>query len=148
MPPFREQAFDLILMKDLLHHVKSPLQCLNESLKILKPGGHIVVIEPMRGNPLMDMYLKYGHDHFARSELVTLLRKAKIDEYYVKEVKAYPHHLLFWSGRLIEILWDVLVLVFLLATNLSRTFRALGLKVLPRASYQVFIWGKRVNCAS
>jgi len=139
MPPFRERAFDLILMKDLLHHVENPLRCLNGSVKILKPGGYIVIIEPLRGNPLMDMYLKYGHNHFTRSELITLLRKAKIDGYCVKEVKAYPHHLLFWSGRSIEILWDMLVLIFLFATNLSRTFRILGLKILPRASYQVFI---------
>ena len=53
--PFRHGVFDRVLCRDLLHHLRSPQQreAVKEILRVCRPGGEVVVIEPNGRNPLM-----------------------------------------------------------------------------------------------
>ena len=45
--PFRPAAFDLVLFFNSLHHVPAPAQALAEAGRVLRPGGDLVVVEPL-----------------------------------------------------------------------------------------------------
>ena len=51
--PFRDSAFDAVLVRDLLHHVPARSQVLSEIARVLKPGGRFAVIEPNGRNPII-----------------------------------------------------------------------------------------------
>ena len=51
--PFRDGVFAGVLMRDLLHHVSDPRRAAAEAVRVLAPGGTLVVIEPNGRNPLI-----------------------------------------------------------------------------------------------
>lgn len=44
--PFDDAKFDLVCSMHVIGHVKSPKEFLLEILRVLKPGGHLIVITP------------------------------------------------------------------------------------------------------
>ena len=44
--PFCSGLFDRIIMVDAFHHVADQTQTIKELLRVLKPGGRIVIVEP------------------------------------------------------------------------------------------------------
>ncbi len=61
--PFADGGFDLVLMLKSLHHVPVPLmaQALAEAARVLRPGGHLYVSEPVYAGPLNDV-MRLFHD--------------------------------------------------------------------------------------
>jgi SAM-dependent methyltransferase len=51
--PFRDGAFDAVLIRDLLHHVPDRARVLAEAARLLKPGGRLTVVEPNGRNPII-----------------------------------------------------------------------------------------------
>lgn len=51
--PFREGSFDLILCRDVLHHVVDKAAVVGEILRVCRPQGRIVIIEPNGCSPIM-----------------------------------------------------------------------------------------------
>lgn len=52
--PFAPAAFDLVLMRDLLHHLPwARYECLAEGMRVLRPGGSLVVMEG-RAEPVLN----------------------------------------------------------------------------------------------
>jgi ubiquinone/menaquinone biosynthesis C-methylase UbiE len=44
--PFADQTFDVVFHQGLLEHFRAPLDLLGENVRVLKPGGHLVVDVP------------------------------------------------------------------------------------------------------
>ena len=64
--PFADQSFDLALMLKSLHHVPLPLmdQALAEARRVLRPGGHLYVSEPVFAGDFNDI-VRLFHDEGA-----------------------------------------------------------------------------------
>ena len=58
--PFAEASFDNIVMLDTLHHLERPVIFLRDAARVLKPGGRLVMIDPMM-SPLSRFF--YHHFH-------------------------------------------------------------------------------------
>ena len=44
--PFSQASFDNIVLFDVLHHIPRPVRFLDEAVRILRPGGRLVMMEP------------------------------------------------------------------------------------------------------
>jgi len=51
--PFSDDAFDFVLIRDVLHHVPDPAGVIAEAHRVLARGGRLVVIEPNARSPLI-----------------------------------------------------------------------------------------------
>lgn len=53
--PFPAGAFQTVFIRDLLHHAASPEAVLDEAMRVLRPHGRFVLIEPNGRNPLVNL---------------------------------------------------------------------------------------------
>ncbi|NJN90196.1 MAG: class I SAM-dependent methyltransferase [Leptolyngbyaceae cyanobacterium RM2_2_4] len=44
--PFENQSFDNIVLFDVLHHIENVSLFFNEALRVLRPGGRVIMMEP------------------------------------------------------------------------------------------------------
>jgi len=51
--PFREASFESVLIRDLLHHLAEPRRATAEAVRVLRPGGTLLLLEPNGRNPLV-----------------------------------------------------------------------------------------------
>lgn len=51
--PFRDGTFKSVLVRDLLHHLPAPRRATAEAVRVLAPGGTLLVVEPNGANPLI-----------------------------------------------------------------------------------------------
>jgi SAM-dependent methyltransferase len=67
--PFEAAAFDLALMLKSLHHVPmaSMAQALDEVARVLRPGGHLYVSEPVFDGPFNDVVRLYNDEGTVRA---------------------------------------------------------------------------------
>jgi ubiquinone/menaquinone biosynthesis C-methylase UbiE len=90
---FANSRFDLVFLKDVLHHAESPERVLREARRVCKPGGTVYVIEGNRFNPLLyvHMTLMLGHQHFRRPAFHSLVRRVVPEARFVHfEAHVYP----------------------------------------------------------
>ncbi len=124
--PFRDEYFDLILSHEVIEHVNDDLLCVREMVRVLKPGGRIVLFCPNRGYPFEThgIYWK-GEYHFGNKLFVNYLPRSLRD-------KLAPHVNIYTAGDL-EKLFAALPVKFVERTvifgaydNLIRRFGILG----------------------
>jgi SAM-dependent methyltransferase len=60
--PFPDSRFDLILCRDVLHHVADRSRVLSELRRVCRPGGTVWIVEPNGWNPLMRL-LAFARSH-------------------------------------------------------------------------------------
>jgi SAM-dependent methyltransferase len=76
--PFPDASFDLALMLKSLHHVPTPLlaQALGEVARVLRPGGHLYVSEPVYGGPFNDVVRVFNDEGVVRAAAQAALDEA------------------------------------------------------------------------
>jgi ubiquinone/menaquinone biosynthesis C-methylase UbiE len=79
--PFDAASFDVVHSKDSLHHMEQPERAIAEYSRVVKPGGHVLIVEANRYNPVFypHMTLALGHHHFTRRRFHGLVRSAFSD---------------------------------------------------------------------
>jgi SAM-dependent methyltransferase len=72
--PFSTDTFDLILSHEVLEHVQDDQLAINEAVRVLKPGGRLVLFCPNRGYPF-ETHGHYwrGKYHFGNTPLINYL---------------------------------------------------------------------------
>jgi len=144
--PIKTGAFDLVFLKDLLHHTNDPVGILNKCKRVLKYSGIIVIVEAERNNPLMKMYLKHCHNHFTLDQLLAFVKQASLKITKTSRVSAYPHHFLFQTKNPAEIFWDIMSIVFLSICNILPMIRVYFLRIISETmgpSYNIILCRKR-----
>jgi SAM-dependent methyltransferase len=76
--PFGDAAFDLALMLKSLHHVPRPqmAQALSEVARVLRPGGHLYVSEPVYAGPLNEVVRLFNDEGMVRAAAQAALDEA------------------------------------------------------------------------
>jgi SAM-dependent methyltransferase len=76
--PFPDASFDLALMLKSLHHVPLPLlsQALGEVARVLRPGGHLYVSEPVYGGALNEVIRVFNDEGMVRAAAQAALDEA------------------------------------------------------------------------
>jgi ubiquinone/menaquinone biosynthesis C-methylase UbiE len=91
--PFPDAAFELIFMKDVLHHAQEPARVLDEAARVRAAGGRIYIVEGNRFNPVfyIHMTLMLGHQHFRRPVFRALVRRRFPQAHFAYfEAHVYP----------------------------------------------------------
>jgi SAM-dependent methyltransferase len=124
--PLPSDAFDLILSHEVLEHVQDDAQAIREMIRVLRPGGRIVIFVPNRGYPFETHGIYWrGEYKFGNIPLVNYLARAWRD-------KLAPH-VRVYSWRDLAKLFDGLPVKFIQRTvifgaydNIIARFGAFG----------------------
>lgn len=67
--PCKDNSFDIIFVKDVLHHIDKHDLALREILRVVKPNGTIYILESNRYNPIsyFHMTVAENHQHFTKT---------------------------------------------------------------------------------
>lgn len=92
--PFKDLSIDLVTVHAMLHHVPDQLDmALKEVKRILRPGGYVIIQEPLDGNPLANLARKQitttHHDEGEIPLPSAKLEKIARDHFQVERV---DHH--------------------------------------------------------
>ncbi len=72
--PFSDNHFDLILSHEVLEHVQDDQQAVQEIIRVLKPGGRLILFVPNRGYPFETHGIYWnGKYHFGNIPFVNYL---------------------------------------------------------------------------
>ena len=90
--PFPTGTFDLILSHEVLEHVQDDQLAINEAVRVLKPGGRLVLFCPNRGYPF-ETHGHYwrGKYHFGNTPLINYLPRRWRDK-LAPHVEIYTRH--------------------------------------------------------
>jgi SAM-dependent methyltransferase len=107
--PFPGEKLDLILSHEVLEHVADDRQALEEMVRVLKPGGRIVVFAPNRGYPFETHGVYWrGRYRFGNIPLVNYLPRRLRDR--------LAPHVRVYAGRDLERLFEGLPVRFVTRT--------------------------------
>ena len=87
--PFAAGTFDVVLLNEVIEHVQDDRVALEEALRVLSPGGHVVVYAPNRLFPLETHGVYWrGAYHFGNYPFVNYLPETVRDR-LVPHARAY-----------------------------------------------------------
>jgi SAM-dependent methyltransferase len=59
---FPENSFDIVYAANVLHHLPDPERAIREVHRVLKPGGKFCFWDPLRDNPVINVYRRIARD--------------------------------------------------------------------------------------
>lgn len=65
---FPDNTFDIVYAANLLHHLPDPVAALREMHRVLKPGGKACFWDPLRHNPVINVYRRMAMDVRTKDE--------------------------------------------------------------------------------
>ncbi|MGB9674376.1 MAG: class I SAM-dependent methyltransferase [Anaerolineales bacterium] len=87
--PFPDAHFDMVLSHEVLEHVQDDQKALAEIIRVLKPGGRLILFVPNRGYPFETHGFYWrGRYHFGNIPLLNYLPR-KIRNRFAPHVRVY-----------------------------------------------------------
>ncbi|WP_341893522.1 methyltransferase domain-containing protein [Variovorax sp. YR752] len=79
--PAADASFDLALMLKSLHHVPQPLmaRALGEAARVLRPGGHLYVSEPVYAGPFNELIRLFNDEGTVRAAAQSAVDEVLLD---------------------------------------------------------------------
>lgn len=78
--PFKKEQFDVVLLLDVLEHIKDHQKVINETKRVLKKGGRIIVTNPALNFIWSSFDDNQGHERrYTRRELRKLAKSANMN---------------------------------------------------------------------
>ncbi|MFW9900372.1 MAG: class I SAM-dependent methyltransferase [Candidatus Thorarchaeota archaeon] len=122
IPDFEDGSFDLIVGSRIVHHLPDIELFFRECKRILKRKGHIIFIEPLKKNPIVNMnrkYLKpkertfYEHPLFLSEVMIAKKVFGNIQhaEYYIISPSAILFKRIFKKSKIFRIIYKILQLI-------------------------------------
>ncbi len=93
---FPDHTFDLVYASNLLHHIPDPKIALSEMYRVLKPGGKACFWDPLKHNPVINVYRRMATE--VRTEDETPLDINIVD--YIKSIFSETAYDTFWIATL------------------------------------------------
>jgi len=59
--PYKENTFDIIYHKSLIEHLYSPMNLMDETYRVLKPGSIVIILTPDWASQMMVFYEDFTH---------------------------------------------------------------------------------------
>ncbi len=78
--PFKDNSYNLIILRFVVEHIKYPLQAFTEFNRILKPGGHVLILTTNICSPII--FLPRLLPYKIRKKLIIKLFKAGDDDLF------------------------------------------------------------------
>ena len=113
--PYVDNEFDYVFLHDVLHHIdegyqryETHVKGLQNLLRIVRPGGSIIIVEANRYNPLFypHMVKKLGHEHFTQKYFKEIINEVlPQSEFKFFEAHLYPKKTL-WFWKIYEFLME------------------------------------------
>lgn len=90
--PYPDNSFDTILSHEVLEHVADDAMAMREMVRVLKPGGRIVIFVPNRWYPFETHgHYWHGEYHFGNTPLINYLPDSLRNK-LAPHVRAYTKH--------------------------------------------------------
>lgn len=98
--PLEDLSFDLVVMLKSLHHVPSDHMdhALREIARVLQPGGHLYVSEPLFQGPFNEVVRLFHDEQHVRAQAQAALDRAKTNGVWVEESDQVFMAPLYFSG--------------------------------------------------
>lgn len=93
---FPDNTFDVIYASNLLHHIPDPKLVLQEMHRVLKPGGKACFWDPLRHNPIINVYRRIATK--VRTEDETPLDINIVN--YIRSLYSQTNYDTFWLASL------------------------------------------------
>jgi SAM-dependent methyltransferase len=99
--PFKENSFDFVFCKDVLHHVTDPIGTVSEMKRVAALNTNLVALEANACNPQMILIgliyytIDKGVFRNTSSKLINFFVDAGLSNVRIKEAECLPRHMLF-----------------------------------------------------
>jgi SAM-dependent methyltransferase len=89
--PFADEVFDVLVFNEVIEHVEDDRRTLEDAMRVLKDGGHIVIYAPNRMYPFETHGIYWRKKYkFGNIPLVNYLPK-RLRDRFVPHARAYTH---------------------------------------------------------
>jgi ubiquinone/menaquinone biosynthesis C-methylase UbiE len=93
---FPDNTFDFVYASNLLHHIPDPIIALKEMHRVLKPGGKACFWDPLRHNPVINVYRRMAAEVRTEDEMPLDINIVN----YIKSVFSETAYDTFWIATL------------------------------------------------